>query len=280
MRARELLRTVARDTRIRQAETHPHENEPHEGRHLAAALHPAAWCVDDRRRIGPHQERHPVLIWLWIVRRIRQQARENRANREALSSRAPVGGGSDETPEARPPGWYRDPVWGNEQRYWDGDAWTTHVSSSDSAVESLATKWRKRKQGWMVAAIIVVGLVASTAVANALRNQTTDTTPPDPQTSALGACERYWDISMTLVRQHWGGDKAVPLWDALAEGTRPVDGALATDLFALREAGSSADLSAAMDAVWSRCTSLGWSGPTQADYDEIAAINRARASGG
>ena len=33
------------------------------------------------------------------------------------------------TPE--PPGWYQDPNWPNSERYWDGNAWTTHVMRKD-----------------------------------------------------------------------------------------------------------------------------------------------------
>ena len=32
------------------------------------------------------------------------------------------------TPAAAPPGWFQDPLGRYQFRYWDGDAWTTHVS--------------------------------------------------------------------------------------------------------------------------------------------------------
>ena len=44
-----------------------------------------------------------------------------------------VGGVTEPTPPPTPPGWYPDPQRPGGQRWWDGSAWTDHVSGAPAA---------------------------------------------------------------------------------------------------------------------------------------------------
>ncbi|WP_159448860.1 DUF2510 domain-containing protein [Demequina sp. NBRC 110053] len=54
-----------------------------------------------------------------------------------------------------PAGWYTDPQTPTHQRYWDGQAWTTHVQAVGPHPPVVATAERRRLSGGAIVAIVI-----------------------------------------------------------------------------------------------------------------------------
>lgn len=57
-------------------------------------------------------------------------------------------------------GWYRDPADPQQTRYWDGAAWTEHVSGADTPTGALPPRRPSlRSRAWLPIATVILSVV-------------------------------------------------------------------------------------------------------------------------
>jgi hypothetical protein len=192
------------------------------------------------------------------------------------------------------PGWFDDPTGRFELRYWDGEAWTDHVSSggalSRASIDadresygaparpmrvSASHSTRKAHLGrWLaVAAVLLIAIpVIAVVVALGVSRESHDVEVLQPFDTPDGACEAWWQANVSAARDGWDDTRFARELRLLGDATEPVDPTLASLMRSITPDADAEVIRSSIETAYQRCVGVhGWRGATD---DERAVVGR------
>jgi hypothetical protein len=192
------------------------------------------------------------------------------------------------------PGWFDDPTGRFELRYWDGEAWTDHVSSGgalsrasiDADRESYGAPARPMRASashstrtthlgrWLaVAAVLFIAIpVIAVVVALGVSRESHDDEVLQPFDTPDGACEAWWQANVSAARDGWDDTRFARELRLLADATEPIDPTLASLLRSVAPDADAEVIRSSIETAYQRCVGVHrWRGATD---DERATVGR------